>query len=86
MANQIETLEGQLSQRSRIVMSRRPSSRSGPRKVDEMQEKLSKLRQGHVQETESADDFGKQLSQLENTAEQVLFNCYEQCRGLKLAN
>jgi len=75
MSNEIEALEGQLSQRSRLVTSRRSSSRSGPRKVDEMQERLSTLRESHKEEASHVEQLSQQLAEIEGNAERVRIKC-----------
>lgn len=80
LSNQIEALEGQLSQRSRIVTSRRPPTRSGPRKVEEMQKNLSGLRQQYEQEMEKVERTGKELMEIQCSAQEVCV-CLPQIPG-----
>ncbi|XP_053384410.1 uncharacterized protein LOC123536630 isoform X2 [Mercenaria mercenaria] len=71
-SNQIETLESQLSERSRITSSRRPSSRTGPRKIDEMRDRLSRLRRQNDAETEKVASLEEELLDEESSAKHFL--------------
>lgn len=71
ISNQIEALESQLSQRSRITSSRRPTSRTGPRKIDEMRDRLSSLRCQNDSAAEKIASFEEELLDEESSAKKV---------------
>ncbi|XP_060556389.1 uncharacterized protein LOC132717035 [Ruditapes philippinarum] len=81
--NRIGTLETQLAERSRITSSKRPTSRTGPRKIDEMRDKLSRLRRQNDMETEKIALFEEELLDEESSAKQFLKSTEKQLQELE---
>ncbi|XP_052238782.1 uncharacterized protein LOC127850072 isoform X1 [Dreissena polymorpha] len=70
--NQIEALETKLAHRSHVITARRPASRAGPRKVDEMRESLSKLRHQNETVSEKAEMLREKLAEIDSANSQTM--------------
>ena len=77
LSNQIETLENQLSQRSRITSARR-SSRQGAKKVDGMRLRVSFLRRQLQEEEDVIEGVQKDLQTIETSSANVRLLVYNQ--------
>lgn len=81
--HQIEDLEDKLSDRSRLTFIRRPGGRPGSRKIDEMRDRLSRLRRQHEAAGEKAAYFGEKLRETEASTKHALMEMENQLRHME---
>ncbi|XP_052799318.1 uncharacterized protein LOC128230930 [Mya arenaria] len=81
--NKIETIEAKVSNRSHVITTRRPSTRAGTRKVDELIEQLSALRKQNETESERAGLSRDQLVDKDKEYCQTLMEMDSQLQELE---